>query len=443
MKKLNLLEDNITKIMVQMALPMILGLLSVISFNLADTYFLGLLGLEALSAMGFAFPMIIMVTSISLALSAGATSVISKAIGQGDKKQIQRLTTDSLLLALIFVFVFSLTGLLTMDVLFPFLGAKNNILVMIKEYMYIWYIGVGFLVFPFVGNAAIRATGDAKFPGIVMAISSLANIILDPMFIFGWGVIPAMGVKGAAIASLISRVIAFLASFYYLYHKEKMITLKIVTSAEILNSWKKILYITLPSLGTYLMMPISHAVIIKLLSQYGTISIAAINVIQKIESLGLLFLMALASVIAPISGQNWGGKKISRIKTAIKKGYLFSFVIGIFIFITYSMFSYKISGFFTSVEKVKNIIVTYFYIVGGSYGFQGLIMLNNSMLNALKKPFHSGILIFIRLFVLYIPLAYVGSHFFNIYGIFIALSISNLIGGLISFKISKNVLNKL
>ena len=237
-----LIRGSIGKTISKLTLQMWIGILGMQVFNLVDTFFVGQLGAKQLAAMGFTFPVVLVVNSIALGLGIGASAVISRAIGKGDQYEMQRLTTDSLFLSFVIVTAFVIGGLFTIGPLFRALGAKPEILKLINSYMRIWYIGMPFVVIPMVGNNAIRATGDTKTPSIIMITAVFINLTLDPLLIFGFGPFPRLELAGAATATVFSRATTFIMALWILHHRERMITLHIPRLEEIFASWKRILY---------------------------------------------------------------------------------------------------------------------------------------------------------------------------------------------------------
>ena len=193
------------------------------AFNAVDTYFVGRLGAVPLAAMSYTFPVIMILGSISHGLGVGISSVVSRAIGSGDHHRVQRLTTDGLILAFMVVVVASLCGIMTIRPLFSLLGAREQTLKLIYQYMFIWYLGIPFVIVPMAGNNAIRATGDALTPSIVMIVAVVVNLGLDPILIFGLGPFPAMGISGAALATVLARFTTLPISLGILVFREKLI----------------------------------------------------------------------------------------------------------------------------------------------------------------------------------------------------------------------------
>ena len=190
-KNIVLVEGDIKQILIKMTIPMIFGMLGIIAFNLADTYFVGKLGTVQLAALTFTFPVVLVINSINHGLGIGTSVVISRVVGENNHKKINRLSTDSLSLGIVFSIIAVIIGELTIEPLFRMLGADNSTMPYIIKYMRIWYAGAPFIVIPMIGNNVIRALGDTKTPSIVMMVSAATNIILDPILIFGFGPFPS------------------------------------------------------------------------------------------------------------------------------------------------------------------------------------------------------------------------------------------------------------
>ncbi len=158
-----------------------------------------------MAALSFTFPVVLTIGSLTQGIGMGTSTVVSRAIGRGQYSRVRRLATDSLFLGLLVVGIGALVGLLTIRPLFRILGAEGIVLDYIEEYMSVWCHGMIFVVVRMVGNNIIRATGDLKTPGMVMILGAGANLVLDPLLIFGLGPFPEFGIRGAALVTLIGR----------------------------------------------------------------------------------------------------------------------------------------------------------------------------------------------------------------------------------------------
>ncbi len=448
-RKAQYLEGNINRLLIFKSLPVILGIMFAISLNLIDTYFVSMLGNAELVAISFTFPVVFFIWGIAMGLSTGASSIISRAIGKGDKNEVVRITSDVLILSLIMVAFFVVVGIASFNWLFTVLGASPETIEMIKEYMVIWYPGMIFLVVPVVGNAAIRATGDTKVPSMIMGISVLVNLALDPILIFGWGPIPKMGLTGAAVATVIARAVTFFIAIHVLYKREQMISFEVPTLSEMLASWKKIMIIGGPAIGTNLVVPLGVGLITALLAQYGEYAVAAFGVASRVESLMLTVFMGLSAVIGPFVGQNWGAGQHDRAREGVQRSYVVALVWGGFSFVILALLGEPIGRIFVyasdsiagnpelmaRANDMIHIIKTYLLIVPIGYLFRGVMMVAGTSLNILNKPLHSAFLTILYILILYVPLAYLGSYLMEIDGIFYAALISGIISGIVAYSL--------
>ncbi|MEM9136339.1 MAG: MATE family efflux transporter [Cyanobacteria bacterium P01_F01_bin.42] len=428
--KRKLTEGPVGSQLVKLTLPMVWGLFALIAFNLVDTYFVGQLGTAQLAAMSFTFPVVMTLGNLAFGLGVGATSVIARAIGEGDMRRVQRFTTNSLTLALTAVFVFASIGLFTIDPLFRALGAGPDILPFIREYMRIWYFGIVFLVVPMVGNSAIRAADNTLTPSIIMTVAAGTNIVLDPLLINGALGFPRLELQGAALATVISRAISLVAALLVLRFKEKLLSAQIPTLEETLWCWRDILVVGLPAAASSMITPMSIGVITSMLAVHGKEAVAAFGLSSRVESLALIAMMALASSMGPFVGQNWGAQQVDRVRQALRQSYRFCLGWGVAMAIVLGLTATSIAAMFNPDPTVVAIAAQYLWIVPISYGAAGILQVTSAAFNAMGKPLPSIMITILRMGVCYIPLAYLGSRFAGPIGIFGAAAIANLLVGI-------------
>ncbi len=435
----SLTEGAIADKLIKLTLPMVGGIAAIVAFNLADTYFVGQLGTSQLAAMSFTFPVVMTLGNLALGLGIGASSIISRAIGNGDRSRVQRFTTNSLTLGVVSVAILSSVGLMTIEPLFSALGANSDVLPYIKQYMQIWYFGMVFLVIPMVGNSAIRAGGDTFTPSLIMILSAGLNILLDPLLIFGQFGFPELGLVGAAWATVISRATTLVASLSILKFQKQMLSSHFPDLAETLWCWRDILYVGLPAAGSNMIIPISVGIVTSLLAVYGSVTVAGFGVASRVESFAMIVLMALSASIAPFVGQNWGAEKYGRVIKALRQSYLFCLAWGVLLAILLASASAYIVPLFNNNQEVIAIAKTYLWIVPISYGAAGMIQVTNSTFNALGKPIPGVVITIVRMLILYIPLAYLGSYLLGAQGIFMAATISNVLVGIVAYCWSRKI----
>jgi putative MATE family efflux protein len=435
-----LVEGPVGRTLVRLTIPMIVGIMGMVAFNLIDTYFVGLLGTEQLAAMSFTFPVVMVINSLALGLGAGASAVISRAIGTGDQREVRRLTTDALSLSLIIVAIFVVIGLLTIRPVFTLLGATDELMPMIEEYMIIWYLGMIFVVVPMVGNNAIRATGDTKTPSFVMLVAVFVNTTLDPLLIFGLGPFPRLGLTGAAIATVITRAMTFAVALWVLYYRDRMITFARPSLAIVFHSWKRILFIGIPASAANMILPIGAGVVTSLVAGYGAAAVAGFGVATRIDMFALTVVFALSSVLGPFIGQNWGAGKIDRVQLGVRYSEYFSLMWGLAMALFFGLIAPYFARLVHDDPVVIATIALYLRLVPISYGMQGLVRLANYSLNVLNRPLQAASLTLIQMFALYIPLAILGGRSFGIAGIFGGISVAHILAGVIAYLWLQKVL---
>lgn len=441
--KNNLTVGSEKSILIRLTLPMMLGIVSMVAFNLIDMFYVGQLGKDQLAALSFTFPVIMVVFSLVQGVGMGATALISRSIGMGDMDKARRETTDALILGLILALLLFAVGMGTMEYVFKAMGATEQILPYIMEYMQIWFITIVVIVVPFVGNSAIRATGDATTPAKIMLFAVLVNAILDPIFIFGVGSFEGMGLRGAALATSVSRLLTLVLSLYILYFKKQLITFHIPPFKVLRGCWASIIHIGLPSGVARMLTPLAIGKVTAILSGYGAYAVAAFGVGSRIEFLTMSVLFALAASLGPFTGQNFGAKRFDRILNALNLSAKFSVVWGLAMAVVLYFFGGYIAGIFSESSDVMKISVLYLSIVPFSFGFQGINQSVNAIINTLNQPMIAFGISLVTMFGLMIPLALLGAHVADIQGVFFGLAATYFLGGVISYVANRWLLSRL
>ncbi|WP_017324555.1 MATE family efflux transporter [Synechococcus sp. PCC 7336] len=439
--KRTLTEGPVGSQLFKLTLPMVWGVFAIIAFNLVDTYFIGQLGTAQLAAMSFTFPAVMTLGSLAMGLGVGASSVIARAIGEGDMRRVQRFTTNSLTLALTVVILFAALGFSTIDPLFQLLGAGPEVMPFIREYMRIWYFGMVFLVVPMVGNSAIRAAGNTLTPSIIMTLAAALNIALDPLLINGALGFPRLELQGAALATVIARAMTLVAALLVLRFKENMLSMHLPDLKETFWCWKDILSVGLPAAASSAIVPISIGAIVSFLAVHGPAAVAGFGVASRMESFALIAVVALSASIGPFVGQNWGAQQFERVRLALHMSFLFCLGWGLLMAGGLGLGARSLSTIFNRDPEVVAVATLYLWLVPISYGAAGIIQVASSAFNAMGKPIPSIVMTIARMFVLYLPLAYVGSRVAGPMGIFAAALVSNLVVGLSAYWWNRRTCN--
>ncbi len=434
--KHGLLTAPIGRVLLRMSLPNLLGVLSLLFYHLTDTFFISRLGTEPLAAISMTFPVTLVVSSIALGMGAGMSAHMGRLLGQGDLPQARSFLTHGLLLAVLIVVVIALAGALTIRPLFSLMGAEPAMLEMICDYMLVWYLGIGLLVLPMVGNQALRATGNTRTPAVVTAVAALVNAVLDPLLIFGIGPFPRMEMQGAAIATVLSWLITFAVAAWMLGWRYRLIA---APCQRLVEHWQRLLHIARPAAISNLLNPLANGVILAILARIDTQAVAAFGAGTRIEALMLVGVTALCGSLMPFIAQNLGAGQYLRAKEALMGSIRFVIVLQLGLYLVIWPWLGEIAAIFSSDLTVQGYLIWYLQVLPLAYGPLGVVILFVLALNAYHRPMTALSLNAVRLFLMLIPMTMVGAWAFGVKGAFIGVAMANLMMGAACYHLATRV----
>ncbi len=428
-----MLNGDIAKTIKSMTIPMIVGMVLLMTFSIVDTFFVSMLGTEQLAAISFTFPVTFTVISLNIGLGIGTSAIIGKYIGSGDTQHAKTIATGALMLSALLVGILAVIGVFSIEFIFSLMGANETLMPFIYAYMVPWYLAGIFLAVPMVGNSVLRAFGDTKTPSIIMAAGGAINAILDPILIFGWGPFPALGIQGAAIATAIAWAVCVVWILYLLAIKRQLIEARLLNFSEFIVAAKGVLKIGLPAAGANMLTPIAGGVMTAVVATYGAEAVAAWGVGNRLESIASIVVLALSMSLPPFISQNYGANKLLRIETAFAMAAKFVILWQLMVFVVLALFSSYIAQAFAEDAIVERDITLFLCIVPIGYGLQGIIILVNSSFNAMHKPMSALALSILRLFAFYVPIASLGSYLFGLEGLFWGCVIANVVTSILAY----------
>lgn len=428
-----LTQGAVAKTLRDMAAPMVIGLLAMMSFNAVDTFFVGQLGDDALAAMSFTFPVVMVYTSLAIGLGAGTSSCVARAIGTGDQELAKRLLTDVLTIALLLSLVFGVLGWWFMEPVFYALGASEKLMPLIHQYMDVWFLGVPMVIMPMAAMAGLRAMGLSKLQGILMGVSAVANGVLDPLLIFGlWG-FPRLELAGAAWASFIVRIAVMLAVAYILIVRLRVVATPFIGLQKLWASWRQVFHVALPAMGTNVIVPLASAIVVAMVASYGEAAVAGLGVALRVEPIVLICFYALSAVMGPFFGQNLSASAVDRVREAQSVGMRFCLSMGLAVAALLAVGGEWLAGLFSDSPEVIAVAKDYLLLVPISYGCYGMVMYINAAFNGIGKPMPGLVISSLRVLGLYLPLAWVAMEFWGLTGLFVATAVTNILVGLIGY----------
>jgi putative MATE family efflux protein len=284
-----------------------------------------------------------------------------------------------------------------------------------------------------IGMNVLQATGDTKTTGLVLTLSVVLNIGLDPLLIFGVGPFPEMGIAGAALATVISRASSFFIIGAVIIRREHLLSLRFGGIRSTVKEWGEILFIGIPAAATNILLPISQGVVTRLVADYGTEAVAGFGAATRVESFALVFVLATSMIVTPFVGRNLGAGRNDRVRSAHNYASLFSMAWGALVLVVFLLAARPIASIFNDNPEVVSVTSRYLRILAVSYGVLGLVNIASAAFNGIRKPLTAAGVAAVRLFILYVPLAIVGGVLFQMEGIFWGAAAGNLLGGAFAY----------
>lgn len=432
-------SEPIGPLLARLTGTMMLGVIAMMTLGIVDTWFISLLGTNQLAAIGFIIPVYMIFVSIALGIGMGISSITSRLIGEAKHDAAARYVTDAQILALIFSILIAILIGFSIDAVFSAMGATGQVLPHIREYMYILVLGLPVIMIAVVSGNTLRAIGAMKTSALMSTLMALLNLVLDPLLIFGVGPFPEMGIKGAALASVIAATTVCAVAVYVLTVREKLLLYTLPRLRHIRENWEELLQIAVPSMLANMMTPLAAAIMTAMIAGYGAEAVAGFGVGARVETLCLLVVLALSATLPMFIGQNLGAGKGERAYRALFGCLKFSFAFQFAVYVLLILLSPYIGPAFSSDAGVIRVINTFIYILPLTYGAHAVVILVMVSLNVLRRPRLALFLIIIRLVALYLPLAYIGSLYWGVTGLFAGAAAGNVVAGAIAYRVIRKV----
>ena len=418
---------------------MAMGSLSMNVAQLAEVFFLGRVGTDALAALGYAFPITITLYAFAGGIGTGASSVVARAFGAGDRERAAVLITHAHLLVIGVGISVGILFALAASHIATGLGARGDVHAMAVDYLTVFAAGFPLFMVSIAGSMLLRAAGNARSPGVIMTVGSVLQTLMCPVLIFGWWGAPELGIAGAAWAYALSR--GSTTVFYaFLLARLRLVRW---TLAGFGSSCKSIMHVGGPAVASGLVMPASMYIITRLLSAHGDAVVAGYNVASRVEMMAHMILWSASSSVEPLVGQNWGAALYHRVRRTLKLTNNFCLVWGVCTFVLMvSSGEWLVRTFIDDDPVVVDVAAWFFYIIPLSIGFMGMTQVASSCFNALGKPFPSFVISILRALAIFVPLALLGNYLFGYVGIFAATAATNVLVGALAWHWNRSYVRR-
>ncbi len=434
-----LTEGSILKSIILLTIPILIGNLLQVAFQITDTFWVGRLGKDAVASVSICFPILFFVMAISGGVGLAGGIFVSQYKGSKNQEKVDHVTGQTLLMATIISLFFSVIGYFLAPYIIMFFGTSKEVFSGALSYIRISFIGMVFVFGFMVYQSLSRAVGDAKTPVYILLFTVILNLVFDPLFIFGYKFIPALGVAGAAIATIGTQSIAFIAGIIILSKGKKGIHLKLRHFKPDYDLMRKIISQGIPISLEQSSRSIGFIFMNLIAASFGTIILASYGIGTNMISLVILPALSLSIANSALIGQNIGAGKIQRAQKIAKTSTILGFIILTIIGILFFIFSSQLIALFipneTEVIKQGSLLLKIISLTFGLIGIQFSIIGTLRGSGNSKTTFKLAVLIII----IQVTSAFLLSKIFalNELGLWLSFPISNTFGAIIAYFIFK------
>ncbi|MEY8295375.1 MAG: MATE family efflux transporter [Emergencia timonensis] len=347
-KKMELLGSApISKALLAMGVPTMIGMLVNALYNLADTYFVGGLGTDQMGAVTVAFPLGQVIVGLGLLFGNGAAAYLSRLLGRGDHETADKAASTAIYCSIVVGAIIILGSIIFLNPILKGIGAINSVMPYATAYTRIYIIFSIFNVFNVTMNNIVSSEGAAKTAMCALMTGAILNVLLDPLFIY----VLDFGVAGAAIATAISQIVSTIIYIIYILRKKSIFSFHIKECCFSREIMSEILKIGIPTLLFQLLTSLSISMINDAAKEFGSSALAAMGPVTKIMSMGTLIVFGFLKGFQPIAGFSYGAKKIDRLQEAIKTSILWSTAFCVIYGLLAAVFSKEIMSMFTEEDR--------------------------------------------------------------------------------------------
>ena len=425
-------RDPIWRLLFRFSAPVIIAMMVASSYNIVDAIFVGRLGTEALAALAIAFPVVMIFHAIAAGTGIGAASLISRRMGAGERESANRVAGVTITLTIILGALVAIICLPNLEALLRLFGASESVLPLARSYMSILFSFAILDFFLMVIGVIIIAEGNPVFPSIVMIVSAVVNIALDPVLIFGVGPIPAMGVAGAATATVIGQAIGVIIFIIYLTSRRTSYRFRPSYFLPNLKIMAEIYRVGVASIVRSAAGSVVMVLVNRTAASFGVISLAVVGILFRSSSFVLLPPMGLAQGVLPLVGYNFGAKQMERVGEVLIKAGLASFVWGALCWAVFMLFPSQVISIFSTepqflVEGTRalRIFALLFFVVG-------VQMILGTFFQGIGKGLPSLVLASARHVIFLLPSLLILPRIFGLTGLWVIFPVADILSTMLS-----------
>lgn len=433
-------EPSLSRRIWRQTWPMTLGAMSLLGFNLIDSVFVARLGTEPLAAQSFTFPLVFLMIGVQVGMGIAIAALISRAIGAGREHGAARLGVLVLAGGGMVMAALSLLLWAFQDAAFALLGASEPMREIIRPFWNIQVVASWVGAMAYFGYSLFRAHGNTRFPGSMMMFTSLLNLVLDPVLIFGFGPVPALGLEGAAWASLAALAVGALTTAWFLRGRGWLERDGMLAEARV--SAGAFAHIAGPAMVSQLMPPLAAMLATGLVARLGESAVAAWGLVSRLESFSIVLVLGMTMALPPWLGRCYGAGRWDEVQrlmaVAVRMVVIWQVLLGLLV----ALCAAPLAALLVESPAVRQGLTSLIRFLPPTYGLLGVCMLVVSASNALGWPLRAMLISFLRLFACYLPLLWLGAELGGLTGLAIGAGAGNLLAGAIAWTLYRRALHR-
>ncbi|MCD8325668.1 MAG: MATE family efflux transporter [Lachnospiraceae bacterium] len=424
----------VNRLLITMALPMMLSMLVQALYNVVDSIFVARLSEDALTAVSMAFPVQNLMIGVSTGLAVGTNALVSRELGKRNFKAANQMAMHGIFLEAIGYLIFLIFGLTATRLVFTMQGADTVITQYGVDYLSIIILCCSFGIYTeVIFERLLQSTGKTIYTMFTQGLGAIFNIIFDPLLIFGIGPFPAMGIKGAAAATVLGQIVAGILALFLNFRVNDEIQIKLREFKPDMKAISNILYIGVPSILMVAIGSIMTFCINNILVVFSSTAVAVFGVYFKLQSFAFMPVFGMNNGIVPIVAYNYGARKPDRIKKTIRLGMTYAECIMFCIFLLMQCFPTQLLKLFSASDDMLAIGVPALRTISFSFLLAGICVVCTSFFQALGSGVSSMLISFLRQLVVLVPLAYLLAQTGDLSMVWYAWPIAELVS--LSFSI--------
>ena len=437
----------INKLLISMALPMMISMLVQAMYNIVDSMYVSRISEDALTAVSLAFPIQQLMIALGAGMGVGVNAVLSKALGEKDFEKANKAAENGIFLSVISFVVFFFVGLFAVDPFYMSQTTDPEILQAGHDYLTVICCASIGMYMQFIFERLMQSTGRTVYSMITQTLGAVINIVLDPILIFGMFGMPEMGVKGAAVATVIGQIIGAVVGYILNVTKNHDIHISFKGFRPDFGIIKVIYVVGVPSIIMQAVGSVMNYAMNQILIGFTSTATAVFGAYYKLQSFIFMPVFGLTNGMIPIIAFNYGAGNRSRVIKTIKSSVILAVCIMVTGLMVMQIFPIQLLGIFNASEHMLSIGVVALRLISLSFVFAGYCIIMGSVFQALGNGVYSMIVSIVRQLVVLLPVAYLFSLTGNLDMVWMAFPIAELFSLTLStvflIKINKKIISKI